>query len=133
VLHGAGVPGVSDNRNSARGYVEDLSPLIASCHFILWPSEGSHYKFQTSGNTFQAIANGTPIIVPAGCLPARLLDEYGLDYPRFDEQSAESVMKAARALMSHYPEYKAKALLAAERWRLTNGTKKFVDHLITLC
>jgi hypothetical protein len=129
VLHDI-VPGNSES--TQQSYVDDISPLIAGCHLILWPSDANHYKFQTSGNTFQCIANGTPIIVPAGCLPAQLLDDYGLDYPRFEEQTSESVMRAAHALVANYDVYKAKALLAAEKWRESQGVKKFVDELLAV-
>jgi hypothetical protein len=111
-------------------YVEDISPLIAACHFILWPSDAQHYKLQTSGNTFQCIANGTPIIVPAGCLPAQILDDYGLNYPRFEEQTPEAVMRAAHELVANYDAFKAKALLAADKWRESQGVKKYVDYLL---
>jgi hypothetical protein len=114
------------------GYIEDIAPLIAQCHFVLWPSDADHYKLQTSGNVFQCIANGTPVVVPKGCLPCRILSDFGLDYPRFDEQSSESVMKAAHALMANYEAFKDKALVAAQMWREKQGVSKFVEHMIKL-
>jgi glycosyltransferase involved in cell wall biosynthesis len=120
------------NADRKADYIDDIGTQIAQCHAVFWPSDPVSYAMKTSGITYQSIANGTPIIVPAGSLPAKILEDYGLHYPHFDQQNAASVIAAGKLLFANYDEYKQQALLAAENWRKTQGTANYVSFILDL-
>lgn len=109
-------------------FIDDFPAEIARCDLVLWPSRAESYQSNWSGVVSETLATGVPIVVPAGCLPARLVARYGAG-TFFHDFSAAAILGAVDEAVARYPALKAAARAAATDWRARNGTEHLVDWL----
>ncbi|HEY7748837.1 MAG TPA: glycosyltransferase [Aestuariivirgaceae bacterium] len=113
-------------------FVPDLAREMLRCDIVVWPSDPVKYRNKSSGIVFQAIACGLPIVVPSNCRPRLMLNDFGLQYPGFNEASVPQILFAIERTFARLEHYRQMAAKAAERWREQHGTARFVDSILAL-
>jgi hypothetical protein len=109
-------------------FVDDFARELTACDLILWPSLPEHYVAKTSGVVWEAIASARPLVVPSGCLPARIAFHSGAA-TFFHLPTAASVLRAVDEAVANYATLARRAAERAQRWRAIEGTGRLVAAL----
>ena len=119
---------VKRNRDDPRirviEYIEDFPAELAQCDIVIWPSNWEAYTDSLSGVVSESIATGVPVIVPSGCIPAKIAARYGCGV-FYHEHSSAAILDAVAKAAREFPNLCARAHEAAIAWHNQNGT----DHL----
>ena len=108
------------------GWVRDFGALVRSCDIVLWPSNPVAYQERTSGVVPDCIANGVPVVLPSGCLPAETAARFGCGH-LFHEERVESMVQAVEEVRNHLDRARKRASCGASRWRATQGLVHWGD------
>lgn len=111
--------------------LEEWSRLLDRCDIILCPYDSQIYAVQHSGLASDAVANGIPLVVPAGTTLARWVDEFQTGAV-FERQSIDGIVDAVRAMIRNYGVHADRAYAAAEKWAATRGPGGFINALLKL-
>jgi glycosyltransferase involved in cell wall biosynthesis len=106
--------------------------LLDACDLIVCPYRLGTYGLMISGIGCEAIANGIPLVVPAGTVIAAKLREFGAGGVIFDEATPEAIIAATEHALDGFDRLAATAHAAAGRWQQTHGPRPFVDALLAL-
>lgn len=131
VLHDSGdaiaaqaVPGLT-----VLGHVDDLAAEIARCDLVVAPYDPRTCAMRGSGITWESLASGVPIVVPANTAAANLVLSLGAG-KAFEQYSADSVLQAVSAACADYRRLAKHAFAASQEWPRHAGVKRFVDALL---
>lgn len=111
--------------------MEEWPQLLDRCDLVLCPYDPEHYAVQHSGLASDAVANGIPLVVPAGTTLARWVDEFHTG-AIFAPQNAAAISDTLREVIRNYDRYAAQAYAAAQMWAATRGPVGFLDALLKL-
>jgi glycosyltransferase involved in cell wall biosynthesis len=120
--------GGEDPRLIVLPFVADFPAEIARCDVVIWPSQWEAYVESFSGVVSECIATGVPVIMPSGCLPAKLASRFGCGI-FFHEYSCDAILEAVDEAAERFPALVAQAHAAATAWRAVNGTDRLVDWI----
>ena len=109
---------------------EEWETLLSRSDLILCPYNPDRYFLSHSGIVAEALANGIPVVVPSGTALASITEEFGGSRTTFDRFDISSIVDATSRALSSFDHYAARALLAAEKWRQTQGVRRTLDAIL---
>lgn len=112
------------------GFTNDIAAEIAACDLVVWPSDAASYATRTSGIVWTAIATGTPLVMPALCLPARIALERGAAV-FFGTNCLPSIAEAIGIAERGYPALLELAGRRALEWSRTEGIERLALRIIS--
>jgi hypothetical protein len=104
--------------------------LLSRSDLILCPYEPARFVASYSAVATEALANGIPVVVPAGTSLSRLLDTYGGPGTAFLTYDPAGIVTATRRALADFDGFAARAMVAAERWNATMGVRNMVSALL---
>jgi hypothetical protein len=111
------------------GFVTDITPHIAECDLVIWPSDPANYVTKTSGIVWNAIAAGVPLVLPSLCLPARIAHECGAAV-FYGQNAAPSILEAFARAEENFPALAERASQQAAAWRSTEGIDRLAAAIV---
>ena len=106
------------------------SSLLERSDLVLCPYARQSYQGGFSGVAVEAIANGIPVVGPAGTGIEMLIDEFGEAGTVFDRQEPDAIVDATVKLLDDFDRYAALAHQAAVIWPTRYGPRAMVDALL---
>jgi hypothetical protein len=106
------------------------SQLLAASDLILCPYEPRHYRFSISGIAMDAVANGIPIVAPAGTSLERLIADFGGCGVTFEAWEPGAIAAATISAIDGLDELAQRSFAAAHRWPQVQGPEHLVDALL---
>jgi len=105
--------------------------LLEMSDIILCPYRPEYY-LGFSAVLAEALANGIPVVVPAGTPMEALLVEYGGPGTAFDRFEPASIAAATGRALDQFDHFAALAHAAGLRWPETRGPARMVEELMSL-
>lgn len=105
--------------------------LLEQSDLIVCPYSPSRFASAYSAVASEAVANGIPLVIPAGTTMSVLLREFDQPGVLFNEWNADAVYAAILSALDQFDSLAGKALEAAERWGRTRGSERLADHLMS--
>jgi glycosyltransferase involved in cell wall biosynthesis len=106
--------------------------LLASTDLMLCPYDARRYALRNSGIVSEAIANGIPLVVPAGTALVRVMKEFGAGGVTFTRPIPQAIVGATKRALANFDALAGASWTAAQRWREVHGISRFVDALLAL-
>ncbi len=106
--------------------------LLESSDITLCPYDPKIYAFSHSSVACESLANGIPLIVPAGTALATLLADFGSPGRTFEAFTADAVTSAVSQLVDDFDRYAELAREAAAKWAETMGPVRAADALLAI-
>ena len=104
---------------------------MARCDAIVCPMQREQYVHRMSGIVCNAVACGTPFVLPAGTLAAARFVALGSSRCYLDH-SVAGILQAVQELGRDYPRHAEAARQGALQWRAMHGVEHVVDKVIGL-
>ncbi len=108
---------------------ETYQALLDAADLLLCPYSPNFYGTTLSAVVTEAIANGIPVVVPAGTELANFAQTYGVG-STFRSYDAQGVLEATHRILDDFDGYADRALEGAKRWGAANGAAKFLDKIL---
>jgi hypothetical protein len=115
--------------SAGHSYEKPLGDVLRKCDLVVWPSDPKRYERRTSGIVFHCLANGVPVVVPENTLPSRILESYGLSYPRITQITVEDVMVSVEQHVANISQNQSMCQKSKTAFKLREGT----DNLASAC
>ncbi len=106
--------------------------LLERSTLVLCPYLAQPYIATFSAVASEALANGIPLVVPAGTTLEKMLVEFGGPGVAFDDFEPASVVAATEHAVDHIDRYATLAHEAAVKWPERHGPARLVDGLESL-
>jgi len=106
--------------------------LLARTDAMLCPYAPGHYSATFSGVAVDAVANGIPVVGPAGTAIESLLKEFGGPGTLFEKHEPEAIAAATIELVDAFDGFAAIAHEAAAVWPTRYGPRAMVDALLAM-
>jgi len=106
--------------------------LLEQSDLILCPYSPERYIASFSAVVSEALANGIPVVVPAGTTLEKLFDECGRPGVAFDNFDPKSIVAATEDALNQIDHYATLAHEAAMKWPEQRGPARLVDDLLSL-
>jgi len=106
--------------------------LLEMSDLVLCPHRPEFYVAGFSVVVAEALANGIPIVVPAGTPLETLLEECGGPGTAFDRFEPAAITAATGYALEDFDRFATRAHAAALRWPETRGPARMVDGLMSL-
>ncbi len=106
--------------------------LLEQSDLILCPYSPEFYMVAFSAVASEALANGIPIVVPAGTTLEKLIEECGGPGTAFYKFEPKSIVAATERVLDQFDRYAAQAYDAATKWPERRGPARLVDDLLSL-
>lgn len=103
---------------------------LQSADLILMPYSPAQYVLQTSGVFSEAMAVGTPCVVPGGTWLAEMARRHGGGVTIFENQTTAAIVDATLQSLDNLPKLTASAAKISALWRETMGMQAFVKRLL---
>jgi hypothetical protein len=104
--------------------------LFESSDVILCPYNPNAFRARPSAIAWEALANGLPLVVPAGTHMEAWMREFGDCGAAFGQFEPHSIAAAIISVIDEFNRYASAAYAAAKRWRTRYGPSHFVDALL---
>jgi len=111
---------------------DDWQQLLDASDLIVLPYASPRFAISYSAIAVEAIANGIPLVVPAGSSMARLVQEFGGAGTTFDRPDAPSIVDAAQRALGRFDLLATMAFSGAELWGHVHGPSNMLDALLAL-
>lgn len=111
---------------------DEWPKLLEMSDLILLPHRPDFYFAGLSTVACEAIANGIPLVVPAGTTVETLVAECGGSGTVFDQFEPASIAAATGRALDRFDHFAALAYAAALRWPETRGPARMVEALMSL-
>lgn len=108
------------------------SLLLDRADLVLCPYSPRIYRAGFSAVAVEAIANGIPVVGPAGTGIESLIEEFGGAGTVFERQEPDAIVAATVKLIDDFDRYAALAHEAAMIWPTRYGPRAMVDALLAL-
>ena len=112
--------------------VERWVKLIGASDLVLCPYRPETYVARFSAVLNEALANGIPVVVPAGTTLATFLQECGDCGTVFERFDVPAIVAAATRALDGFNYFANLAHAAALAWSKTRGPARLVDELLSL-
>lgn len=106
--------------------------LLEMADVIVCPYRREFYLAGFSAVLNEALANGIPVVVPAGTTLETLVADCGGPGTTFERFDAGSIIEATSRLLDRFDHFATLAHAAALRWPETRGPARLVDALLSL-
>jgi glycosyltransferase involved in cell wall biosynthesis len=106
--------------------------LLEMSDIVLCPYRPEFYISGVSAVMVEALANGIPVIVPAGTALETLLEECGGPGTVFERFDSMSIAAATGRALGQFDHFATLAYQTALDWHKTRGPARLVDELISL-
>jgi glycosyltransferase involved in cell wall biosynthesis len=106
--------------------------LLELSDLILCPHRPQFYVAGFSSVTAEGLANGIPLVVPAGTPLETLLAEFGGAGTSFDRFDPVAIADATSRALDDFDRYAGLAQAAALRWPERHGPARMVDALLAM-
>jgi len=110
------------------GYLDDFAAELARCDLVVWPSRREAYTHCMSGVVSEAIASGVPVVVPAGCIPARIVARQGAGI-EYHTHTSSAILAALAEAARDFAGLSARARAAADAWHAQNGSERLAEWI----
>jgi hypothetical protein len=110
--------------------LDTWASLLAAADLILCPYDPQRYSCDMSGVATEAVANGVPLVVPAGTTLERLIDDFGGCGTAFAAWEPGEIVDATLRAIDDYDRLAVRAYRAASRWPQAHGPARLVDALL---
>lgn len=106
------------------------SSLLERSDLMLCPYVRESYQGGFSGVAVEAIANGIPVVGPAGTGIETLIEEFGGAGTVFERPEPDAIADATLKLLDDFDRYAALAHRAAMIWPTRYGSRAMVDAVL---
>jgi glycosyltransferase involved in cell wall biosynthesis len=106
--------------------------LLDASDLIILPYASPRFAISYSAVAVEAVANGVPLVVPAGTTMARLVQEFGGAGTTSDQPDAPSIIDAAQRALDRFDSLATMAHAGAQLWSQVHGPRNTVDALLAL-
>jgi hypothetical protein len=106
--------------------------LMERSDLVLCPYPPAPYAASISSVAAEALANGIPLVAPAGTTMERWLKELRGPGTAFHRFEPAAIVAATEQALDGFEGYATRAYEAAVAWPLTRGPARTVDGLLTL-
>jgi hypothetical protein len=106
--------------------------LLDASDLIILPYASPRFAISYSAVAVEAIANGIPLVVPAGTSMARLVQEFGGAGTTFERPEAPSIVDATQRALDRFDALAAMACSGAELWGHLHGPRHLFDAMLAL-
>lgn len=110
------------------GYIDDFATELARCDLVVWPSRSEAYRQCLSGVVSEAIASGVPLVVPADCMPARVVARHGTGI-EYHPHTSSAILAALGEAARDFAGLSARARAAADTWHAGNGSGRLAEWI----
>lgn len=108
------------------------SSLLERADLVLCPYSPQVYRANFSAVAVEAIANGIPVVGPAGTGIESLIEEFGGAGTVFERDEPDAIVAATVRLLEDFDRYAALAHRAAMIWPTRYGPRAMVDALLAV-
>jgi glycosyltransferase involved in cell wall biosynthesis len=106
--------------------------LLEMADLILCPHRPEFYFGNFSSIAAEALANGIPLVVPAGTSLETLLMECGAAGTTFERFEVTSIVAATAQALDRFDQFATRAYEAAVAWPRSRGPARMVDGLMRM-
>jgi glycosyltransferase involved in cell wall biosynthesis len=106
--------------------------LLEMADLVVCPYRPQFYIAGFSAVLNEAVANGLPVVVPAGTTLETLVRDCGGPGTVFERFDPASIVAATSQLLDRFDHFATIAYTAALRWPETRGPARLVDELLSL-
>jgi glycosyltransferase involved in cell wall biosynthesis len=106
--------------------------LLDASDLIILPYASPRFAISYSAVAVEAVANGIPLVVPAGTTMARLVQEFGGAGTTFEAPNVASIVDAAQRALDRFDALATAAHSGAELWGYLHGPRHMVDAMLAL-
>jgi hypothetical protein len=106
--------------------------LLDASDLILLPYASPRFAISYSAIAVEAIANGIPLVAPAGTSMARLMQEFGGAGASFERPEAPAIAEAVQRALDRFDDLAGMASSGAELWEHVHGPRNMLDALLAL-
>jgi glycosyltransferase involved in cell wall biosynthesis len=122
----------SDSRVELDERVADAAiwrELLHRSDLIVCPYVPDRFAISYSAVASEAIANGIPLVVPAGTTLQRSMDDFGAG-TAFTQWNPDEIVRAIEQAILSIDALTARAAAGAEKWAMHHGPGRCVDELL---
>jgi glycosyltransferase involved in cell wall biosynthesis len=106
--------------------------LLDSSDLIILPYASPRFAVSYSAVAVEAVANGIPLVVPAGTSMARLVQEFGGAGTTFDRAEPASIIDATQRALERFDQLATIAYAGSQLWPQVHGPRNLVDAMFAL-
>jgi hypothetical protein len=106
--------------------------LLEMSDLILCPHRAEYYVAGFSAVVAEALANGIPLVVPAGTAMEVLLTAHGRPGDTFERFEPATIAEATGRVIDRFDHFAGVAHRVALRWPKTSGPVRLVEELVSL-
>jgi hypothetical protein len=106
--------------------------LLDASDLIILPYASPRFAISYSAIAVEAIANGIPLVVPAGSSMARLVQEFGGAGTTFARPDAPAIIHAAQRALDRFDLIATMAWSGSELWGQVHGPGNMLDALVAV-
>jgi glycosyltransferase involved in cell wall biosynthesis len=106
--------------------------LLDVSDLVILPYASPRFAISYSAVAVEAIANGIPLVVPAGTTMARLVQEFGGAGTTFDRPDVPAIVDAAQRALDRFDALATGARAGAELWGHLHGPRNMLDAMLAL-
>jgi glycosyltransferase involved in cell wall biosynthesis len=106
--------------------------LLDMSDLIILPYASPRFAISYSAVAVEAIANGIPLVVPAGSSMARLVQEFGGAGTTFERPEPASIIDATARALDRFDALGTMAFSGAQLWPHVHGPKNMLDAILAL-
>jgi glycosyltransferase involved in cell wall biosynthesis len=106
--------------------------LLEASDLIICPYTSSRFAISYSSIAVEAVANGIPLVVPAGTTMARLMQEFGGAGAVFDRPEPSSIVTATRRALDRFDQLAEIAEVGVSLWAQIHGPRNLLDAMLGL-
>jgi glycosyltransferase involved in cell wall biosynthesis len=106
--------------------------VLDSSDLMLLPYASSRFAISYSAIAVEAIANGIPLVVPAGTSMARLVQEFGGAGTTFDRADAPSIAESVQRALDRFDQLATMAYSGSDLWGHVHGPRNMLDAMLAL-
>jgi hypothetical protein len=106
--------------------------LLDASDLIICPYMSSRFAISYSAVAVEAVANGIPLVVPAGTTMARLMQEFGGAGAAFARPEPASIVTATRRALERFDRLADLAAIGAGLWAQIHGPRNLLDAMLGL-
>jgi glycosyltransferase involved in cell wall biosynthesis len=106
--------------------------VLDACDLIILPYASPRFAVSYSAVAVEAIANGIPLVVPAGTSMARLVQEFGGAGTTFERPEPSAIIDATQRALDRFDQLAASAYTGSELWEQIHGPRNLLDAMLAL-
>jgi glycosyltransferase involved in cell wall biosynthesis len=106
--------------------------VLDASDLIILPYASPRFAISYSAVAVEAIANGIPLVVPAGTSMARLVQEFGGVGTTFDRAEPSAIIAAIQRALDRFDQLATSACVGSQLWEQLHGPRNLFDAMLAL-